>query len=36
MHATLGALCLTPNPEDNPGVAFNTEWPWSGLTDSSN
>lgn len=25
--------CLVPNPEDNPGVAFNTDWPWSGLTE---
>lgn len=25
--------CLVPNAPDNPGVAFNGEWPWSGLTE---
>lgn len=25
--------CLVPNPADNPGVALNTDWPWSGLTE---
>lgn len=23
--------CLVPNPEDNPGYAFNGKWPWSAL-----
>jgi len=23
-------LFMVPNPRDNPGVAFNTDWPWSG------
>ena len=23
--------CLVPNPKDNPGYAFNGEWPWSAL-----
>ncbi len=25
--------CLVPNPIDNPGVAFNGEWPWTTLAD---
>jgi hypothetical protein len=24
--------CIVPNPEDNPGYAFDGEWPWSALT----
>lgn len=24
--------CLVPNPADNPGYAYNGEWPWSGLS----
>jgi hypothetical protein len=23
-------LFMVPNPRDNPGVAFNTDWPWTG------
>jgi len=25
--------CLVPNPKDNPGVAFNQEWPWGTLAE---
>lgn len=24
--------CIVPNPKDNPGYAFDGEWPWSSLT----
>lgn len=24
--------CIVPNPKDNPGYAFDGEWPWSALT----
>ena len=24
-----------PNPEDNPGVAFDDEWPWTVLVEES-
>jgi len=24
-------MCLVPNPEDNPGVALNSQWPWSTM-----
>jgi len=27
------AMSLTPNPKGNPGVAFEGEWPWSGITE---
>lgn len=26
------ATCIVPNPEDNPGYAFNGLWPWSSLS----
>jgi len=25
--------CIVPNPEENPGYAFNGEWPWSALAE---
>ena len=25
--------CLVPNPEDNPGYAFDSEWPWTALAE---
>ena len=25
--------CIVPNPEDNPGYPFSTEWPWETLSE---
>jgi hypothetical protein len=25
--------CIVPNPVDNPGYAFNGEWPWSAMSE---
>lgn len=27
------ATCIVPNPKDNPGYAFNGEWPWTVLSE---
>lgn len=33
----LGSIftCIVPNPETNPGYAFNTEWPWETLAEET-
>jgi hypothetical protein len=34
----IGAVfaCLVSNPEDNPGYAYEGEWPWSDLVEAMN
>jgi hypothetical protein len=29
------ATCLVPNPPDNPGIAFDEEWPWDALSEDN-